>query len=86
MRKGWKSKNVGRCLTEYTHPRYHDLVGQFHAFTTFSQFDEDHHGKKIAEVDAHIKEEPLCSAGNVLYGVTKVGRMIALKSVIDSSD
>lgn len=88
MRKGWISKNLGKCLTEYKHPRYGKLVEQFHAFATASQFDEDFHGRMYNDVSKHVspKEKPDCSGGHVLYGITQVGRMIALKSVIDSSD
>ncbi len=91
MDKLFIEKNIGRCLTEYTHINYQKMIGNFKRFITISQFDAT--PEHINELVVALREgrvtkvtEPTLSYGQILFGVEKDGTLTKLKSIIDSSD
>lgn len=77
-RKQFVQKTIGRCLTEYSHPCFDELVQKCTGFITTS-LGGSIEGKQI-------RLEPRCGAMEELYGMLKNSDKVLLKYIIDSSD
>lgn len=84
--KRFEEKSVGRCLTEYKHINYDQLVDQSEAFVKVSQFVTKPTLDDVIQnrLDSH-NEIPRCSYGEIIHCLIK-GRLIEIYSIIDSSD
>ena len=79
---GWNTKNVGKCLTERVHVEFSNLIKIADRFAMVSQFSTQ--PKTIEDVSEWISE-PKCHTGSFLYADIN-GKLIEIKSIIDSSD
>lgn len=84
------SRDLGRCVTEYRHKDYDQLVKQFKYFYKVSQFDTRRNGYELVAyvgTPPNLSPTPSCSAGEIVYGWNpETGKLIKLISKIDSSD
>ncbi len=91
MESIWKSRTLGRCLTEYTRRDFSDIVSGYTKFVTISQFSDT--PKHIDNLNfqksydfPRQSTEPKLGYGQILFGVEEDGTLTKLKSIIDSSD
>ena len=90
----YKSRNVGRCLTEYKREDYDEVVKKCTKFFQKSQFDKNHEGSLASDLFSYSEIHkmpmvpPKCHYGSILYGILdeENPKIIQLMSVIDSSD
>jgi len=73
-------KTIGKCLTEYTHPMYDELVKECTGFVITPLEARSHSGYPIVF-------EPKCGIMECCYGLLpNTDDVVKLKYIIDSSD
>jgi|WetSurMetagenome_2_1015567.scaffolds.fasta_scaffold263858_3 hypothetical protein len=79
----WNSRNLGRCLTEYTKPDYEEKILQYKNFGFSSQFMAQ---ATSIESLIRVSHEPICHIGETMYGIDDNNNLELLKMIVDSSD
>lgn len=68
----------GKCLTEYKHTNYEELVELAESFVVSSQFS-------LTPEQGEIRDTPKCLTGEIVFANID-GTLIKLHAIIDSSD
>jgi len=75
----FKRIQLGRCLNEYQHPLYGELIKECVGYIVTNEMTNNPQGTII--------DKPTCGTNQYCYGVLKeAGVVVLLRYVVDSSD
>jgi hypothetical protein len=77
--RNFKQINLGKCLNEYQHPLYAELLNQCDAYVVTNEMNPEVKGQKYSS--------PKCGPNQFCYGIlSDSGVKILLRYIVDSSD